>query len=199
MLRRIAFCIALIFAATPALAGNILIVVDLELQTMLVKVDGATKYRWDVSTGRAGFDTPPGRYQPTRMYKTYYSQQYDNAPMPYSIFFHQGYAIHGTTDLGNLGQVASHGCVRLDPENAAALFALVKKAGPENTVIRIRTHEATVAARTEPETIDADPAIEDVVTVETAATDAESGLMIDAIAAGTVEVSIPWMQQGLNS
>ncbi len=196
LLRRVAFSIALLFSASPALAENILVVVDLKMQTMQVKVDGETKYRWDVSTGRMGFDTPPGRYEPTRMYKTYFSQQYDDAPMPYSIFFHQGYAIHGTSDLGNLGQVASHGCVRLDPENAATLFAMVKKAGPENTVIRVRSQSATIATLSEPE---ADRVADAAVTLEATATDATSDLVIDAVTTSTVEVAIPWMRRDVNS
>ncbi len=63
------------------------------------------------------------------MYKIAYSAKYDNAPMPHSIFFRGGYAIHGTGAVGSLGQVASHGCVRLAPENAAALYEMVKQEG----------------------------------------------------------------------
>lgn len=138
MLRRILLALLFVCAASPALAANILVVVDIQMQTMRVRVDGVTKYRWDVSTGRAGYTTPAGRYQPIRMHKQWYSKKYDNAPMPYAIFFNGGYAIHGTTDIENLGRIASHGCVRLRPENAAALFALVKQIGSENTVIRIQ-------------------------------------------------------------
>lgn len=138
-------------SASPALAAdNVLILVDLQMQTMHVRVDGVTRHRWDVSSGRRGYSTPPGRYQPTRMYKRYFSRKYDNAPMPYSIFFHGGYAIHGTGDLRNLGRIASHGCVRLHPDNAETLFALVKDAGPENTIIRIENSRVTQAVLTEP-------------------------------------------------
>lgn len=139
MLRRILLALVLALATAPALASNILVVVDIPMQIMHVRVDGVTKYRWDVSTGRAGYTTPAGRYQPIRMHEKWYSRKYDNAPMPYAIFFNGGYAIHGTTDLRNLGSVASHGCVRLHPENAATLFSLVKEIGSENTIIRIRS------------------------------------------------------------
>lgn len=139
MLRRILLALVLALATAPALASNILVVVDIPTQIMHVRVDGVTKYRWDVSTGRAGYTTPAGRYQPIRMHEKWYSRKYDNAPMPYAIFFNGGYAIHGTTDLRNLGRVASHGCVRLHPENAATLFSLVKEIGSENTIIRIRS------------------------------------------------------------
>lgn len=139
MLRRLLLALFFAFAASPAFASEILVVVDIPMQTMHVRVDGVTKYRWDVSTGRPGYTTPAGRYQPIRMHKKWYSKKYDNAPMPFAIFFHGGYAIHGTTDLKNLGRIASHGCVRLHPDNAAALFSLVKEIGSENTVIRIRS------------------------------------------------------------
>jgi len=139
MLRRILLALFLAFAATPAFAANILVVVDIPMQTMHVRVDGVTKYRWDVSTGRVGYTTPAGRYQPIRMHKKWYSKKYDNAPMPYAIFFNGGYAIHGTSDLKHLGRIASHGCVRLHPDNAATLFSLVKEIGADNTVIRIRS------------------------------------------------------------
>jgi hypothetical protein len=199
LLRRVAFTIALFFVASPTPAEDILIVVDLELQTMQVKVDGDIKYRWDVSTGRIGFDTPPGRYQPTRMYKTYFSRQHDNAPMPFSIFFHQGYAIHGTTDLANLGQIASHGCVRLAPDNAATLFAMVKKAGPKNTVIRVRTEEAALARLRAAEPVEADALTDGAITVEAAVTDSATDLVIDAVTTGTLEMTIPWMRPEFNS
>ena len=150
MLRRVLCAIAFAVAATPAFAGTLLVTVDLERQQMQVRVDGTTKYTWDVSTGRAGFDTPPGRYQPIRMHKKYFSKTSDNAPMPYAIFFYNGYAIHGTTDLKRLGSVASHGCVRLDPANAKALFALVQQNGMLNTVIRVRHRGSGLAEMDDP-------------------------------------------------
>lgn len=138
MLRRVLLALFFALVASPALSANILVVVDIPMQTMHVRIDGETRYRWDVSTGRAGHATPPGRYQPIRMHKLWHSRKYDNAPMPYAIFFHGGYAIHGTNDIKHLGRIASHGCVRLHPDNAATLFSLVKEIGSENTIIRIR-------------------------------------------------------------
>ena len=88
-------------------------------------------------TARSGYRTPTGSYRPQRMYKKYFSRKYDNAPMPYSIFFHGGYAIHGTNHLKALGRPASHGCVRLHPENAAQLYSMVQRAGSGNTRIKI--------------------------------------------------------------
>lgn len=138
MWRTILLAVFLAMTSAPAMAEKILVVVDIPMQTMHVRVDGVTKYRWDVSTGRTGYATPEGRYRPIRMHERWYSRKYDNAPMPHAIFFHGGYAIHGTTDLKRLGRTASHGCVRLHPENAAALFSLVKEVGSDNTIIRVR-------------------------------------------------------------
>lgn len=125
------------FGAPRTITGPLSITVDISTQTMDVVANGRTLYSFDVSTGRKGFGTPTGNYRPIRMHKMWYSQKYDNAPMPYSIFFHGGYAIHGTTDLANLGQVASHGCVRLDPKNAEMLFELVDQVGMKNTRIAL--------------------------------------------------------------
>jgi lipoprotein-anchoring transpeptidase ErfK/SrfK len=103
------------------------ITVDKSAQQMSVAVDGYTQYSWPVSTARAGYTTPNGVYRPERLERSWFSRMYYNSPMPYSIFFHGGYAIHGSYDVNHLGGPASHGCVRLDPSNAAALFDLVSR------------------------------------------------------------------------
>jgi lipoprotein-anchoring transpeptidase ErfK/SrfK len=94
-------------------------------------------YEWDVSTGRKGYHTPIGVYQPYLVKKIHYSRKYDNAPMPHSIFFHGGYAIHATTEVKKLGRPASHGCVRLNPQNARWLYHIVNEYGKYNTYIEI--------------------------------------------------------------
>ncbi len=128
----LAFC----FAA-PA-SANILVNVDKNTQRMTVSVDGATRYVWPVSTGRAGYDTPNGTYTPFRMEAEHFSREWDDAPMPHSIFFTKiGHAIHGSLDARHLGSAASHGCVRLSPANATALFALVKAEGMKETTVVI--------------------------------------------------------------
>jgi hypothetical protein len=101
---------------------------------MTVSVDGVETFDWPVSTGRAGYSTPSGNYTATSMNEIWYSRQWDNAPMPHSVFFMKdGHAIHGSNDVKNLGKPASHGCVRISPENATTLYALVGKSGLENT------------------------------------------------------------------
>lgn len=123
------------FGGTP---DFVVITIDISTQEMIVAdEDHDTIFVFDVSTGRAGHTTPTGSFRPIRMHKMWYSSKYENAPMPWSIFFHGGYAIHGTTDLKHLGQVASHGCVRLDPKNAKLLYDLVQQVGMKNTSIKL--------------------------------------------------------------
>jgi lipoprotein-anchoring transpeptidase ErfK/SrfK len=124
------------YAATAPAAAAVLISVDKSTQRMTVAVDGAERYTWPVSTGLAG-GPPNGTYRPERLERMWYSHLFGMTPMPHSIFFRGPYAIHGTTVISRLGHPASHGCVRLHPDNAAALFALVKEQGPANTRIVI--------------------------------------------------------------
>lgn len=133
LLRRILLAALFAGLALPAVAGQLKIAVDISTQEMIVSDDGDTIYDFAVSTGRKGHSTPTGTYAPIRMHKMWYSSKYENAPMPWSIFFHGGYAIHGTTDVRHLGHVASHGCVRLHPDNAKKLFDLVQEYGMGNT------------------------------------------------------------------
>lgn len=149
---------AALFSGLILLAGlssqtsaAMLITVDKSSQTMDVSVDGQTRYTWPVSTGVEGYDTPSGSYKPFRMEASHFSREWDNAPMPHSIFFSQvGHAIHGTTHGRQLGRAASHGCVRLAPRNAATLFALVKAQGMGNTRVSIEGSLSPVAPRREP-------------------------------------------------
>ncbi len=124
------------FAATGKSAASQLIAhIDVSAQTMTVKKNGITLHQWPVSTARKGYRTPRGSWRPTRMHKMWYSRKYDMSPMPYSIFYHGGYAIHGTNAVKRLGRPASHGCVRLHTSNAKQLYSLVRQSGPGNTRI----------------------------------------------------------------
>jgi len=118
-------------------AGSVVLInIDKSKQEMTVFLNGIEKYDWPVSTGRAGYSTPSGTYTATSMNEIWYSKQWDNSPMPHSIFFMKdGHAIHGSYEVKNLGKPASHGCVRISPENAATLYALVEENGLENTQV----------------------------------------------------------------
>jgi hypothetical protein len=104
---------------------------------MLVIQNGYMRYIWPVSTGRDETATPNGVYTPQRLERNWFSNAYYNSPMPYSIFFHNGYAIHGSYAINQLGGPASHGCVRLHPHHAALLFDLVQQEGPDKTTIEV--------------------------------------------------------------
>lgn len=134
----IATVAGLAISVGDANAARVSATVDLSTQRMYVSIGGKPAYTWAVSTGRKGYGTPTGSYRPTRMYRKYFSRKYNNSPMPHSIFFRGGYAIHGTGYVKNLGRPASHGCVRLAPGNARTLYNLVRKYGSGNTSIRIR-------------------------------------------------------------
>jgi lipoprotein-anchoring transpeptidase ErfK/SrfK len=122
----------------PTEPGRVTIEINKSTQTMTVYVDGEKRYTWKVSTGRRGYATPSGSFRVLVMKEMHYSRKYDNAPMPFSIFFtSNGHAIHATNAIRHLGRVASHGCVRLSPRNAKTLYELVKAAGARNTTIRI--------------------------------------------------------------
>jgi lipoprotein-anchoring transpeptidase ErfK/SrfK len=126
---------AMLYATVPAVA-EVVITVDKATQRMTVMVDGSERYTWAVSTGLA-VGPPNGTFRPERLEANWHSHLFGMAPMPHSIFFRGPYAIHGTTAVSRLGQRASHGCVRLHPDNAATLFALVQQQGPANTRVVI--------------------------------------------------------------
>lgn len=137
----------LLWATVPASASaDVLINVDKSAQRMEVTVDGQSRYSWPVSTGVESYDTPSGSYRPFRMERTHFSKEWDDAPMPFAMFFtNQGHAIHGTNHVRNLGRAASHGCVRLSVRNAATLFNLVKAEGMGRTRVVIDGMDAPVA------------------------------------------------------
>ena len=127
---------ALIGSLTSTPAGaEVVVNISKSQQQLAVIVDGAERHRWPVSTGSRRYETPNGEFRPIRLERKWYSRKYNWTPMPYSIFFHRGYAVHGTTEKRNLGRAVSHGCVRLLPANASTLFSLVRAHGKANARI----------------------------------------------------------------
>jgi lipoprotein-anchoring transpeptidase ErfK/SrfK len=124
-------------ADAKRVADGLQINVDVGGQNMEVYMDGKRIHRWPISTGRDGYNTPGGTFRPQRLEREWFSKKYDDAPMPYSIFYSGGFAIHGTNDTRRLGRTASHGCIRLAPGNAARLFGLVQDYGASRTRIVI--------------------------------------------------------------
>ena len=119
--------------------GKVVAKIDLSDQRMNIYVDGRRYHSFAVSTARRGYVTPTGSWRPTRLHEMWYSRKYDNSPMPHSVFFKGGYAVHGTNHVSALGRPASHGCIRLHPNNARTFFNLVKANGMRNTTVKI-TH-----------------------------------------------------------
>ena len=120
---------------SQSFAASLVAQVDVASQTMTVTKQGRVIYVWKVSTARKGYITPRGSWRPTRLHKMWRSRKYDNAPMPWAVFYHGGFAIHGTGYVKQLGRPASHGCVRLQTANAARFYSLVREVGPGNTRI----------------------------------------------------------------
>ena len=134
----IGMLVGVVHVSTAQAMGRIRVEIDLSEQRLYLFVDGRLTNRWPVSTARRGYRTPVGRFHPIRLERSWYSRKYDWAPMPHSVFFLGGYAIHGTTEVNRLGRAVSHGCIRLHPSNAAQLFNLVKQVGRKKTDIVIR-------------------------------------------------------------
>jgi lipoprotein-anchoring transpeptidase ErfK/SrfK len=137
-MKKLRFLVALsaLLFSVPALA-EVVAHIDISSQTMHVSVDGRPLYVWPVSTARFGYVTPTGYYHPIRLERVWRSTIYNNAPMPYAVFFRGGFAIHGTYEVGSLGRPASHGCVRLNTGDAATLFSLIEQHGYGATSIVI--------------------------------------------------------------
>ena len=130
--------LVIISSITVPADAEVSITVDTSNQRMTVAVDGTKRWTWPVSTGARGYVTPNGRYTAYRMERTYFPKEWDDAPMPHSIFFtKRGHAIHGSRETKTLGRAVSRGCVRLSPTNAARLYALVEQQGVANTTVVI--------------------------------------------------------------
>jgi hypothetical protein len=154
----------LILFATGAAQANVSITIDKNAQLMIVAVDGVERYQWPVSTGIPSYETPNGSFRTFRMEEDHYSKEFDDAPMPHSIFFTKiGHAIHGTDSESRLGTPASHGCVRLSRAHASTLYELVQREGVLNTTVTLtgsfqialarnpRTRANTTVARRDPD------------------------------------------------
>ena len=139
---------ALTLLASGAAQAKVAITVDKDNQQMTVAVDGVARYHWPVSSGIPSYETPNGSFRTFRMEEDHYSKEFDDAPMPHSIFFTKiGHAIHGTDSVNRLGSPASHGCVRLSRANAATLYALVQQQGVLNTTVTLTGSSQVALAR----------------------------------------------------
>ena len=139
---------AVTLLASSAAQAKIAITVDKDNQQMTVAIDGVERYRWPVSTGIPSYETPNGSFRTFRMEEDHFSKEFDDAPMPHSIFFTKiGHAIHGTDSVSRLGSPASHGCVRLSRANAATLYDLVQREGVLKTTVTLTGSSQIALAR----------------------------------------------------
>jgi lipoprotein-anchoring transpeptidase ErfK/SrfK len=127
--------LTMLLTATSYAQAHVDINIDLTSQTMTVYSGTGETYLWPISSGRAGYPTPRGVFRPRALYTMVRSAKYGNAPMPRSISFYGQHAIHGTNAVGNLGRLASHGCIRISPANAPTLFAMVERQGAEIRIV----------------------------------------------------------------
>ena len=134
------FAVAVLALSTGAAQASTesVAMVEISEQRMVVAVDGKALHQWDVSTARPGKTTPTGIYGVQWLSARHKSSLYNNAPMPFAVFFHGGYAVHATNEISRLGRPASHGCIRLHPKNASKFYNLVEKAGLSNTRVIIK-------------------------------------------------------------
>lgn len=130
--------VMLVFPTVQASAARLEARIDISSQTMIVKHHGKVKYKWKISSGKKGFSTPTGQWSAKWLSRHHKSKKYNNAPMPYAVFFHRGYAVHATNSINRLGRPASHGCIRLHPNDASKFYKLVEKAGLGNTRVVIK-------------------------------------------------------------
>lgn len=143
---KLAAIAASLFVCVGAAQAAVSIRIDLSTQRMHVSNSKGEQYTWAISSGRAGYNTPRGVYRPTMLRRMHYSSKYNNSPMPHSIFFRGGYAIHGTSYVRMLGRPASHGCIRLAPANAAKLFSMVQREGAVISIVGTPPHQRTAGA-----------------------------------------------------
>lgn len=140
--------IGVVVMIAQAAQAAVQVTINKDTQRMTVAVDGVPRYTWPVSTGVPSHETPNGTFRAFRMEADHYSKEWDDAPMPHSIFFTKiGHAIHGTDSVRRLGAPASHGCVRLSRENAATLYDLVEKEGVLNTTVTLTGSSQVAIAR----------------------------------------------------
>jgi hypothetical protein len=147
-LAQIIFSLAVILGFPVAAKAKVHISVDLSSQKMDVQASNGESYSWPISSARSGYVTPHGVFSATSLQAMHYSRKYHNSPMPHSIFFHGGFAIHGTYEMRSLGRPASHGCVRISPANAAKLYSLVRAEGATITITGTPPHSLPFASQT---------------------------------------------------
>ncbi len=134
-----------VLAMVPDESPSIVVTISVPRQEMRVVVDGVETYVWPVSTARPGAITPAGTFKVQLLSANHFSRLFNNAPMPFAIFYDGHYAIHGTTATYMLGRPASMGCTRLHTDNAKKLFEMVQKRGQKSLQVVVVREEKPAA------------------------------------------------------
>lgn len=140
--------VALIFAARSTIpAEGLTLTASLGARTLTVRRGGETVRVYDVSVGSPKHPTPTGGYAIRRIvwnpaWVPPPNQEWARGKKPrgpghpenpmkmVKLFFREpAYYIHGTDAIGSLGRAASHGCLRMDPDDAGELGLLVMENG----------------------------------------------------------------------
>lgn len=116
-------------------------------QRAYLYINGSLSDSWLVSTGIPGYGTPNFDKHPNgRIYDRYNSTKFPGGDwqglgnMPYAVFIKGGFAVHGTPqgNWSKLGRQASHGCIRMHPDNAYRFNRLVRSYGVSNVWITVQ-------------------------------------------------------------
>ena len=114
------------------------VTVDISDQRLSLVVDGVQTGYYKISTGLGRHWTPTGSFPPKWLNRHHRSSIYNNAPMPYAVFFNGNIALHGTNHIRKLGRPASKGCVRMHPSDARKIFNLIHRRGRDKVQITVQ-------------------------------------------------------------
>lgn len=111
--------------------------IDLAQQVLVAYRGKRPVFATLVSSGKKGFDTPTGLY---RIHHKHISTTmkgsseeegvYEVEEVPWALYYHEGYAIHGAYWHNRFGQTKSHGCTNVAPADARWLFFWTQPAVP---------------------------------------------------------------------
>ncbi|MBD2362867.1 MULTISPECIES: L,D-transpeptidase [unclassified Anabaena] len=100
------------------------IVIDLSAQRLFAWEGNKLVYSFRVSTGKRSTPTPTGKFTINSKYRInrMRGRGYDIPDVPYAMYFHKGYAIHGAYWHNRFGTPVSRGCVNLPVKQARKLY-----------------------------------------------------------------------------
>ena len=139
--------VSLMFAALPSVPEDgLTLTASVSERTLTVQRAGETVRVYDIAVGTGKHPTPAGRYAIRRLVwnprwvppdqpwargkRAQGPGDPDNPMRTVKMFFREpAFYIHGTDAIGSLGRAASHGCLRMDPEQAGELGLMIMENG----------------------------------------------------------------------